>query len=122
MPATKRVCDVQLLQRLMASNEYAARIADGRLYAQRLILAHRPEPRMPVIRPAMAHIVSGGTKGLGMAYAQQLISKGARYLVLMGRNPVLSRHELAALASTGVTLFCVRCVLQLCEMQPVMVA
>ena len=93
----------------MCSGEYAVRMARGRLHAQRLVAAPRPEMRTVAVNPGMTHVISGGTGGLGRAYARQLVEQGGRCLVLLGRNPALSKQELVALASTDAAVFTVRC-------------
>ena len=99
---------LQVLQRLVSSSEYALRMADGRLYTERLIPSPQAEPRPIALRADMSHIISGGARGLGLTYAQHLIAAGGKCIVLMGRNPLLSKQQLVDVASSGAAVFTVR--------------
>ena len=48
------------------------------------------------------YVVTGGTRGLGLAVARRLVEGGARKLVLMGRRPLPPPTEWAERARTGV--------------------
>ena len=102
------LCMLKMLQRLIASNEYALRLARGRLYAERLVPSPHAEPGAASVNSQMAHLVSGGTRGLGLTYAQHLVHHGAKCVVVMGRQPALSKEELVKLACTGAAVFTVR--------------
>lgn len=97
-----------LLQQIISSGEYHILLDSDRLYAERLVPSVAAEPRPLSINSHMTQLISGGTRGLGLAYAQQLVQQGARCLVLLSRQPELSKDELAALASSGAAVYVVR--------------
>ena len=95
---------------IQGSGEYVMALRDGRLLAERLVPAIMPLPR-PTLPPCHTSIITGGTKGLGLAYAKHAIKKGMKCAVLASRSPQLDVAELAALAEGSGTraAFTVRC-------------
>ena len=94
----------QLAWLLQSSGESCCALRGSQLFAERLA----PQPSVPCQRlpslscqPGMACVVSGGTRGLGLQFAQQLVAKGCRTLVLTSRSGLLSRQQLAELAAQG---------------------
>ena len=62
-------------------------------------------PAEPVaLRASATYLVTGGLGTLGLAWTRWLVRRGARHVVLAGRNApgAAAREALAALASTGV--------------------
>ncbi|WP_169332695.1 type I polyketide synthase [Nocardia araoensis] len=46
-----------------------------------------------VVDPARTYVVTGGTRGLGAAFAAALVERGARRLVILGREPLPPQTE-----------------------------
>ncbi|WP_157382812.1 type I polyketide synthase [Nonomuraea coxensis] len=72
------------------------------------------QPAAPVWRPDGAYLITGGTRGLGMALARHLARAGVRRLALLARTPLpqdaaaddettaRTRRDVAELAAAGV--------------------
>lgn len=77
---------------------------DGRHVArlQRLTPPHS----LIACNPHATYLVTGGLRGLGLATAQELVKRGARHLLLVGRRAVSAenRTTLDALTKQGVTV------------------
>jgi hypothetical protein len=86
-----------------ASQENAMAFRSSRTYVQRLlrqrVLARQRHRRM--LRPDMACVVIGGTRGLGLQHAKQLAREGCRNLVISSRSGVLEDSELQELIRIG---------------------
>ncbi len=94
----------QLVWLLQSSGESCCALRGSQLFAERLVRQPSlPRQRLPSLscQPGMACVVSGGTRGLGLQVAQQLVAKGCRTLVLTSRSGLLSRQQLADLAAQG---------------------
>ena len=100
---------VQVLSRLLASSEYLLCYSQGRLAAQRLIPAPFTAPVTPKASISSGTaIVTGGSKGLGLACAQHQAASGLQALVIAARSPELSKAELIKLAEHGTAVWTVR--------------
>ncbi|MEQ9366968.1 MAG: SDR family NAD(P)-dependent oxidoreductase [Leptospirales bacterium] len=55
----------------------------------------REQPLLDSVRIATdgVYVISGGTRGLGAAFARRLVARGARHLVLMGREDLPDRED-----------------------------
>ncbi|NEB13981.1 type I polyketide synthase [Streptomyces coelicoflavus] len=77
----------------------------GRRYAARLTAAPEPPAGQPhmTVRSGGGYLVSGGTRGLGLATARWLAERGAGTVVIGGRGPLDSgaARELEALRAMG---------------------
>ncbi|MEV0296266.1 SDR family NAD(P)-dependent oxidoreductase [Nocardia sp. NPDC050710] len=51
-----------------------------------------------VVDPARTYVVTGGTRGLGAEFAAMLVERGARRLVVLGREPLPPESEWSRLA------------------------
>lgn len=94
----------QLAWLVQHSGEACCALRGGQLFAERLVRQPSvPRQRLPSLQcqPGMACVVSGGTRGLGMQFAQQLVARGCRALVLTSRSGLLGKQQLAELASQG---------------------
>ncbi|MGE3806859.1 MAG: SDR family NAD(P)-dependent oxidoreductase, partial [Gemmataceae bacterium] len=61
------------------------------------IVLRVPRELPKLLRQDSSYLITGGLGGLGLATAQRLIERGARHLVLLGRNPPSeSAHEVIA--------------------------
>ncbi|MBZ0297821.1 MAG: SDR family NAD(P)-dependent oxidoreductase, partial [Anaerolineae bacterium] len=62
------------------------------------------------IRPDVTYLITGGLRGLGLLVAEWLVEKGARHLVLMGRQAPSEQAQetLDALTATGVQVLVAR--------------
>ncbi|MET8778478.1 SDR family NAD(P)-dependent oxidoreductase [Nocardia sp. NPDC004654] len=58
-----------------------------------------PRPGL-VVDPARTYVVTGGTRGLGAEFAAMLVERGARRLVVLGREPLPPESEWSRLAGT----------------------
>ena len=79
----------------------------SRRYAARLLRSTMPEAVTPVVRNDATYVISGGLGALGLALASQLVSRGARHLVLLSRGGASTDHRrqaIAALEAFGVTV------------------
>ncbi|MCP3137809.1 beta-ketoacyl synthase N-terminal-like domain-containing protein [Pyxidicoccus xibeiensis] len=79
------------------ADERQARYRNG----QRELLALREVPLVPAlsVTPDRAYVISGGTRGLGAAFARMLVERGARQLALLGAQALPPRSEWARLAA-----------------------
>ena len=95
---------------IQGSGEYVTALRNGKLLAQRLMRAPEPLHR-PVPGAAHTHLVTGGSRGLGLEYAKHAMKSGSKCIVLASRSPQLDPAELAALAdgSGQRAVFTVRC-------------
>lgn len=60
-----------------------------------------PDGPEPVWRADGVYLITGGTRGLGMALARHLVRSGVRQLALMSRTPPRDRSDVAELEATG---------------------
>ena len=97
-----RLSSLQLQWLLQDSGEYRCAVRGGQLFGERLVQApSAPRKRQLAVDPAMACVVAGGTRGLGLQYGQQLVRQGCRALVLTSRSGLLSKEGLIELAQQG---------------------
>lgn len=102
--SSPRLSTPQLAWLLQHSGETCCALRGGQLFAERLVRQPSvPRPRLPSLdcHPGMACVVTGGTRGLGLQFAQQLAARGCRALVLTSRSGLLSREQLADFAAQG---------------------
>ncbi|HEX8359677.1 MAG TPA: type I polyketide synthase, partial [Longimicrobium sp.] len=67
---------------------------DGERYVARLAAADVPPlPLPPTFRPDAAYLITGGLGGLGLLVARWMVERGARRLVLLGREKLPPREE-----------------------------
>ncbi len=74
----------------------------GRRYAARLVQLDVPAADQFVARKNGTYLIAGGLGGIGLAVAQRLIERGARYLVLLDRSPLPPRHTWTRLAPNSL--------------------
>jgi hypothetical protein len=84
---------------MQSSKEFCCAMRGGHLYGQRLVrqttvARHR---RQPITNQGGTCIVTGGLKGLGLAYAFQLAKGGCHALVLASRSGILADQDLSLL-------------------------
>jgi acyl transferase domain-containing protein/acyl carrier protein len=94
---------LDLLPRLAAcrqagEHQWAWRLAGG-WQAARLV-PQENHATAPPVRADRSYLITGGTRGLGLAVALDLARRGARHLLLAGRSR-LSEDTLAAVARAG---------------------
>jgi NADPH:quinone reductase-like Zn-dependent oxidoreductase/acyl carrier protein len=101
----------------------SARVADAFRHMQqsrhigKIVVAYDDQPvpvRLPedvnagiTLRPDSTYLIAGGLGGFGLATAKWMVDKGARNLVLLGRNGAVSsesRNTVAELEAAGVTV------------------
>ena len=100
---------LQVLSGLLASKEYVVSHSHGRLMTQRLVPAPVPAPRQLTSKAAGTVLVTGGSKGLGLAYAMHAAAAGSlQSLVIAARSPELPLDTLIALAEKGVPVWTVQ--------------
>ena len=99
---------MQVLTQLLASNEYMVSHSQGRFRTQRLVPAPAPAPRQPRAKAQGSVLVTGGSKGLGLAYAKQAAADGLQSLVIAARQPELPLETLIALAEQGTPVWTVQ--------------
>ena len=107
---------VAMLDGEPAENEIAIR--SGRQLGARLQRLRKPlEPTTQTLRgkpafsldPDGTYLITGGFRGVGLMAAQWLTDRGARHLVLTGRQiPELGKSPFQAIEARGVQLRCVR--------------
>lgn len=91
-----------LMQR---SKEFCCAMRGGHFFGQRLVR----QPWLPrdrhhtIVNQGGTCIVTGGLKGLGLAYGVQLAKGGCNALVLASRSGVLAVRDLSLLAGGGVS-------------------
>ena len=104
-------CAEQVLSGLLTSKEYVVSHSHSRLMTQRLIPGPVPAPRQPCARAHGSVLVTGGSKGLGLAYAKHAAAGGLQSLVIAARSPELPLDMLIALAEQGTPVWTVQYVL-----------
>ncbi len=57
------------------------------------------KPERISIRPDATYLITGGLGGIGLVIARWLVSRGARHLILAGRNALRTREEWDEVAS-----------------------
>jgi acyl transferase domain-containing protein/NAD(P)-dependent dehydrogenase (short-subunit alcohol dehydrogenase family)/acyl carrier protein len=92
-------------------------MAQGR-HTGKLVLAIEDQPvqirakrRSQIIHPDRTHLVTGGLGGLGLSVAAWLVSRGAKYLALMGRSGAETEEQkakVAALEDAGAKVMVLR--------------
>ncbi len=65
----------------------------GRRFGPALIRNSTPSSQAPEISSERAYLITGGTGGIGLHLAKHLIKRGARKLILMGRQPIPERAD-----------------------------
>jgi NAD(P)-dependent dehydrogenase (short-subunit alcohol dehydrogenase family) len=70
----------------------------------RIVVTFDPSTPPPVtprqtVSATRSYLVTGGVHGLGLAWAAQLVSSGARHLWLVGRRGVVGKEEERVIAS-----------------------
>ncbi len=60
-----------------------------------------PDDQQPVWRADGVYLITGGTRGLGMALARHLVRSGVRRLALMSRTPERGRGDVSDLEASG---------------------
>lgn len=103
--------ELRSLSSQILSGETEPRVAlrGDRRYVARLIRSTAARPAPPAtaqLRPDASYLITGGLGGLGLATAELLASRGARHLVLAGRNPPGLQAQQAAqrLGQAGTTV------------------
>ncbi|OKI13016.1 hypothetical protein A6A08_16370 [Nocardiopsis sp. TSRI0078] len=89
LPAVSAPADARALVDLVldAPGEDTAAVRDGVALVPRLVAASEDyTPRLPV-RPDSTYLVTGGLGGVGRAVTEDLVRRGARHLLLLGRRP-----------------------------------
>jgi hypothetical protein len=88
----------RLLWLLRHSGEYCCVVRGGQVLAERLAKNRVPaRQRRPIMgQQSLTSIVTGGTKGLGWLYAQQLMQRDRQTIVLTSRGGLLCSTELAS--------------------------
>ena len=72
----------------------------GAAFASRLVVVEGPTAAGAglVVRPGGTYLITGGLGDLGLLVARRLVDRGARRLVLVGRNPLPDRASWSTLA------------------------
>nr|WP_255653608.1 non-ribosomal peptide synthetase/type I polyketide synthase [Myxococcus sp. XM-1-1-1] len=88
-------------------------IRRGRRYVARLVrgdVASRAVPSVSQLRRDATYLITGGLGALGLHVARWMVERGARHLMLMGRNEASPGAEAAlrSLRSAGARIECVR--------------
>ncbi|MEV1004015.1 type I polyketide synthase [Nonomuraea sp. NPDC050202] len=81
-------------------------LRDGRRYAARLRHRQLPQARPVPVRPDGTYVIAGGYGGVGLLTAEWLVRRGARHVVLVGRNgpPGSSVNRIAAMRAEGAEI------------------
>lgn len=109
LPAVTGEADAEALLELVLhdSDEDLAAVRDGQALAARLRPADRSGIAGLPIRPEAGYLVTGGLGGVGRALVEDLVRRGARSLLLVGRTPAdrlgpAAAELLARLQTQGV--------------------
>ncbi|TSC24493.1 type I polyketide synthase [Corallococcus sp. Z5C101001] len=90
LPPSESAGDVPALLEALEATDGEDQLAyrEGARFVARLT-AHRatPPPREVAVHAQASYLVTGGLGALGLEVAKWLVTKGARHLVLLGRNP-----------------------------------
>ncbi|KZL50739.1 polyketide synthase [Nodularia spumigena CENA596] len=88
-PATKIVEALQMMQQAK--------------HIGKIIITHAPTE---FVKPQATYLITGGMGGLGLRVARWLVEKGAKYLVLLGRNQpnTEAKLQIQALAAADATI------------------
>ncbi|MFF3838340.1 SDR family NAD(P)-dependent oxidoreductase [Streptomyces sp. NPDC001930] len=111
LPASPRPADAEALLHLVCAgaDEDLTAVRDGETRAARMRPAAADyTPRLPITGDA-TYLITGGLGGIGRAMAADLLRRGARHLLLLGRTPAAELGEtakaaLAALAADGADI------------------
>ena len=98
---------MQRLAAAAASREYHILLCGQQAYSEQLVPAPRPRCRPAHCRDTV--IVTGGSRGLGLQYARHQLERGAKTAVLVSRDAILPKEQLAGLAKGGKTVFSISC-------------
>ncbi|MBD2252772.1 type I polyketide synthase [Nostoc parmelioides] len=85
-PATKIVEALQMMQQAR--------------HIGKIVITHTPTE---LVQPQATYLITGGMGGLGLRVARWLVEKGAKHLVLLGRNQpdIAAQQQIQALEATG---------------------
>ncbi|HIK08368.1 MAG TPA: SDR family NAD(P)-dependent oxidoreductase [Trichormus sp. M33_DOE_039] len=92
-PATKIVEALQMMQQAQ--------------HIGKIVITHTPTE---LVSPQATYLITGGMGGLGLRVARWLVEKGAKYIVLVGRNQpdTGAQQQIQALQATGATIMTTR--------------
>lgn len=77
-------------------------------FSEQLVAAPTPRSRS-TSTPSRSILVTGGTKGLGLELAREYLQRGAQAAVLLSRDPVLTKEQLAELSTGSKAVFTISC-------------
>jgi myxalamid-type polyketide synthase MxaE and MxaD len=105
----------ELFQELLRpDDEHRVALRGGERWVARLVqhrreISGRQSPE-PLIRPDRSYLITGGLGGLGMVVARRLLDRGARHLILMGRNAPSQQvsAQIAMMGEQGAEIAVVR--------------
>jgi acyl transferase domain-containing protein len=82
----------------------------GQRYVARLVRSRRPSSGALTLPAEGTYLITGGLGGLGLLAAQRLAKRGAKHVVLLGRNEptATAREGVAALERLGATVLVVQ--------------
>lgn len=88
-PATKIVEALQMMQQAR--------------HIGKIVITHTPAE---TVQPQATYLITGGMGGLGLRVARWLVEKGAKHLVLLGRNQpdIAAQQQIQALQATGAKI------------------
>lgn len=88
-PATKIVEALQMMQQAR--------------HIGKIVITHTPTE---LVQPQATYLITGGMGGLGLRVARWLVEKGAKHLVLLGRNQpdTTAQQQIQALEATGAKI------------------
>lgn len=95
---------------LSDSNEGEVAFRNGIRYVSRLTHSVQSTGRKTEIKNDCAYLITGGTKGIGLLFAEYLADKGAGHLVLISRNEISSDNlkKIEAIRKSGTDVITVK--------------